>query len=378
VKRIFLSIVAMSVIIFACTAQLSAQIPSATEMPKPYYAGGGPPPFKSPEVSPDRKITFRIKAPTASDVKLLIGERNFDRAYPMAKGEKGIWSTTIGPVNPEIYRYHFVIDGAEVNVGNVEVPGPSPAFYDRQRVPHGTLTRHIYLSGVQNIEKELEVYVPPQYYTEPSRRFPVLYHWGLGQLSGFSSDILDNQIAEKKAVPMIVVLLDRSVAANVPANTPAAHVPLSKEFAADNLPFVDKAYRTLPGRNNRAMAGASQMGATAFDVTMANLDKIGSLGIFGSGIFGGLLNRPDFVIYPPYDPDKQYPGMLKALVSPATKLNLFYMSVGMIDPRRPYNEKAAEDFRKRGIPVVFKTFKGGHEDGTWRYSIADLTTMLFR
>jgi enterochelin esterase-like enzyme len=376
-NRLFLSIAAVSASIVACTAQLSAQIPTATEMPKPYYGGGAAAP--SAEVSPDRKITFRISAPTASDVRLLVGEVNFERAYPMTKDNKGVWSTTIGPVDPEFYAYRFVIAGAEVNASWVKVPGQPPRFDERQRVPHGTVTRHIYFSGVQNRERALSVYVPPQYYTEPNRRFPVLYAWINGFFtSDFLSDILDNLIAEKKAVPMIAVILNNDVPANVPAGLPVARAMLAKEVGADIIPFVDKAYRTLPDRNNRAMGGASQLGATSFAVTMANLDKIGSLGVFGSGMFGCLLQPPDRVSYPPYDPDTQYPGMFKALVSPATKLNLFFMSVGTIDPRRPCNEKVVEDFRKRAIPVVFKTFQAGHQDTTWRQSMADLATMLFR
>src|SRR5437660_1467606 len=88
----------------------------------PAIAGQGKPQFVSPDIQPDRKITFRISAPTASGVRLRFANKD----YPMTRRDKGVWSATVGPVQPEIYQYSFEIGGARVNIGQLEVPGKPP------------------------------------------------------------------------------------------------------------------------------------------------------------------------------------------------------------------------------------------------------------
>ena len=79
--------------------------------------------LKSVEVQPDRHVRFRIWAPSAMTIKLqaegpeATPRATPDQAYkdmtgvPLAKGEQGIWEVTIGPIEPGIYRYNFVVDG---------------------------------------------------------------------------------------------------------------------------------------------------------------------------------------------------------------------------------------------------------------------------
>jgi enterochelin esterase family protein len=124
------------------------------------------------------------------------------------------------------------------------------------------------------------------------------------------------------------------------------------------------------------MAGASQQGATSFDVAMTNLDKIANLGVFGTGLYGGLINSPTFAPYPPFDFDKEMPVV--AAKMKANKLKLWYMAVGTIDPREPFNEKAVAQFDKYGIKPIFKTFSGGHQDKVWRAATIDFLQLVFR
>ena len=132
--------------------------------------------------------------------------------------------------------------------------------------------------------------MPPQYYTEIDRKFPVLYLWySLVETEwtryGRANVILDNLIAQKKAVPMIVVMPN-----NIVGLTPRLEreAVIEKELVADIIPFVEKNYRALSDRNNRAIAGLSAGGATAFTVGMRQLDKFGSVAEFSTGVFGGL------------------------------------------------------------------------------------------
>src|SRR5437762_9123095 len=175
----------------------------------------------SPEVHADRTITFRVRAPKASEVNLVFGSHS----KPMIKDSNGIWTATIGPVEPEIYTYSFMLDGARVldmsnpilkngrapDASVVEVPGTPPRFDELQDVPHGTIQIRTYRSTPLNRNRKLYVYVPPQYDTEPTRKFPVLYlrHGSGDNEANWSEDgragvILDNLVAQRKAVPMLI------------------------------------------------------------------------------------------------------------------------------------------------------------------------------
>jgi enterochelin esterase family protein len=358
----------------------------------------------SPEVLPDRRITFRVSAPKAAEVVLRFGE-GAPQSHPMAKGEEGVWSVTIPAVEPEIYIYSFLIDGAKtidlanpmakigatVDASVVEIPGDPPRFDQVQAVPHGSVDIHTYTSGVSKTERGLYVYVPPDYYSQPAKRFPVLYLWhgGGGAELDWSRDgragvILDNLIAQKKAAPMIIVMPN-----NVPG-TPApggmASVPpvagsgvggtnyplLKRELLEEIIPFVAKRYRTIENRESRAIAGLSAGGGTTLNVGLNSLDSFAWIAEFSTGAFGGVAS------YAPYDIDKISPGFYKDPAAINRKLKLFYMSVGTEDPRLPFQKKALEDFQSHKINVTFATFPGAHEWKVWRHSLADLAPKLFR
>jgi enterochelin esterase family protein len=243
------------------------------------------------------------------------------------------------------------------------------------------------------------IYVPPQYYSEPTRKFPVLYLWHGGggsepdwTRSGRTANILDNLIAEKKAVPMIIVMPNNNVLIPVQGGNIGASAVLEKELFNEIMPYVEKSYRVLTGRDNRAIAGLSAGGGTTLNVGMRRLDMFAYLGEFSAGIFGGAAPNPGAAEgegggdagavaaagYGPYDPDKMAPGMYKNLVDPAKKLKVFWMSVGTEDPRLPFQKLALADFQKHGIQPIFNTYSGAHEWKVWRHSLNDFAPLLFR
>jgi enterochelin esterase family protein len=361
-------------------AVLSATLVLAQQPPQPVVSAGpaqgaGPPKFVSAEVHPDRKITFRFAAPTASEVQVNFG----DKIYPTNKGKDGLWSATVGPFEPEIYEYSFLLGGANVNAGMVEVPGAPPRIDEVQNVPHGSVTIHTYYSTVIGQSRGLYVYVPPQYHTELNRKFPVLYLWN-GQtedewtFKGRANVILDNLIAQKKVVPMIIVMPNNAVPQRYDASNLVTAIQ-EKTLPSEIIPFVEKNYRVRRDRNDRAMAGLSFGGGTAFTLGMRHLDMFAYLAEFGSGIFGGASVKNG---YAKYDPEKIAPGIYQNLVAPATRLKLFYMSVGTEDFRAPFQKAAFEDFQKHGIEPVFRTLPGAHEWKVFRDSLADVAPMLFK
>jgi len=134
----------------------------------------------SPEVRDDRTVTFRVRAPEAKEVLLsgvavltAIGKGN--KPIPFTKGDGGMWTLNVGPLNPDMYQYHFMIDGVRVAdpnntiAGSTAMPpystlvvhGSGPGYYDAKNVPHGTVSRHVYHSDVTKGERELYVYTPP-------------------------------------------------------------------------------------------------------------------------------------------------------------------------------------------------------------------------
>jgi len=307
----------------------------------------------------------------------------------MVKGTDGVWSVTVGPVEPEMYNYSFQVDGVRVGASPVDVPGNPPRFDELQNVPHGSVNMHTYFSTTQNLQRGLYVYVPPQYYSEVNRKFPVLYLWHGGQTedetvwtrNGRTNIILDNLIAQKKAVPMIIVMpnVNAEILHKIGDHTSlGSSAVLEKELLADIIPFMEKNYRTLNDRNNRAMAGLSWGGGTTFNVGLRRLELFGYLGEFSAGVFGGPEPPPGGGVYGPYQPEKNVPGIYEKLLSPTQRLKLFYMSVGTEDPRMPFQKEGHEDFHKHGIEPVFKTFAGAHEWKVWRHSLADFAPMIFK
>jgi enterochelin esterase-like enzyme len=389
----------ISAVALASAAAQTAQTPAqgAGQMPG---RGAAAARTVSPQVLPDRRITFRLSAPKASEVTLRFGE-GAPQSHPMTKDPSGVWSVTIGPKEPEIYIYSFLVDGvkvidlanpimkvgASIDSSVVEVPGNPPRFDEVQNVPHGSIDIHTYSSAVSRTQRGLYVYVPPDYYGKPGQRFPVLYLWhgGGGAEQDWSRDgragvILDNLIAQKRAVPMLIVMPN-----NVPG-TPAPGVSaplqqtsggtnydlLKRELIEEIIPFVAKRYRTIENREKRAIAGLSAGGGTTLNVGLGSLDTFAWIAEFSSGIFGGTTG------YGQFDIEKISPGFYRDPAATNKKLKLFYMSCGTEDPRLPFQKKALDDFQSHQIKVTFASFAGAHEWKVWRHSLADLAPKLFQ
>jgi enterochelin esterase family protein len=124
---------------------------------------------------------------------------------------------------------------------------------------------------------------------------------------GTANVILDNLIAQRKAKPMIIVMPNANwddIAAldfgGVRASTASARAGglppagginydrAEQEIVGDIIPFVEKAYRAMPGRENRAITGLSMGGGIAINVGLKRLDMFANVGEFSAGIFGGV------------------------------------------------------------------------------------------
>ncbi len=340
----------------------------------------------SPQVNADRTITFRVSAPKVAEVVLSFGAVR----QAMSKDSGGVWSATIGPVEPEIYTYTFLVDGLRVldlanpnlkpglglDASVVEVPGTPPRFDQVQDVPHGAIHVRDYVSTPLKRRRGIYIYVPPDYDTGRARRFPVLYlRHGFGDFEGnWSMDgragvILDNLLARRKARPMLIVMTNGMTDDTWSGgSSPEGIETLSKELFADVIPLVEKNYRVLAGREHRAIAGLSMGGGQAFTIGLKNLDTFAWVGEFSSG----LISEAGF------DLDKHLPGFLADPAAVNRKLRLLFLGCGSEDPRMPGQLNLADELKEHGIHREFRSTPGAHEWKVWRHLLAEFLQEIFQ
>ena len=230
----------------------------------------------SPEVSADRHVTFHLMAPKAVFVKLDGGDiPGVGQGAAMVKDASGIWSVTLGPIDPGAYRYNFNVDGLAVIDPRNPITSESNSstwslfsvsgsdFMDTKDVPHGSVASVYYQSASLNRTRRMHVYTPPGYELGEGK-YPVFYllhgasdsdeSWSTVGRAGF---ILDNLIAAKKAKPMIVVMPCGHTKVFTWGEPLLAKDEFVDDFLKDIKPFVEKNYRTINDREHRALAGLS-------------------------------------------------------------------------------------------------------------------------
>jgi enterochelin esterase-like enzyme len=346
-----------------------------------------------PDVHADRTITFKVNAPNAKEEALCFGseQRLYDPGAPrkpraLTREASGLWSITIGPVAPEIYEYTFLIDGIEtwdsanphvlstagLKFNFVEVPGNPPRFDEVQNVPHGAIHIRSYLSTPLKQPQGLYIYLPPNYDSEPSRRYPILNlrHGATDDESGWSQlgragVILDNLIAQRKAVPMIIVMTN-----GTPHNAGQRNSMdiLAEELLDDVVPFVEKNYRVLPGRENRAIAGLSMGAWQSINIGLNHLDKFAWVGAFSSGV----------ITNPGFDLDQYVPHFLSRPDEVNRQLKLLFLSCGTEDPRYGADMSLGNVLTQHRISHVWYPTPGVHEFRVWRHSLYEFAQRLFR
>ena len=336
-------------------------------------------------------VAFKIKAPEAKKVQIDLG-----KMYDMTKDDQGVWSITTDPQVPGFHYYSLVIDGYKVmdpasetfyGMGRmasaIEIPEKGADFYEVKDVPHGAIASKYYFSKVTNDWRRLYVYTPAGYDTNTKEKYPVVYiQHGGGEdergwtVQGKTDIILDNLIAEGKAKPMIVVISNGNVSSGKGQGgySSAGMAAFKEEMTKNIVPFIDKNFRTLTDVKNRALCGLSMGGGQSFYTGLENLDCFASVGVFSSGIFGGINNPTG----KEFDAEKEIPGLLSKSQSFNDKLKLFYISIGEQDPRFDYTKKAVTKFKDSGLKVEFASFPGAHEWQVWRKSLHDFASKVFK
>jgi len=344
-----------------------------------------------PRVNSLGRVTFRLKANEAQKVQIDLG-----KLYELTKDDQGVWTVTTDPQVPGFHYYSLVIDGVKVadpasesfyGMGRmasaIEIPEKNADFYAVKDVPHGTISSKYYFSKVTNGWRRLFVYTPSGYDINTNDKYPVVYiqHGGGEDERGWVEQgktdiILDNLIAEGKARPMIIVISNGNVSSGKGGGgySNAGMAAFKEEMTKNIVPFIDQNYRTITNVNNRALCGLSMGGGQSFYTGLGSLDIFASVGIFSSGIFGGISNPTG----QEFDAEKEIPGLLSKPQSFNAKLKLFYISVGEQDPRLEFTKKAIKKFLDSGLKIEFNSFPGDHEWQVWRKSLHDFASKVFR
>jgi enterochelin esterase-like enzyme len=356
-----------------------------------------------PCILPDNRVMFQIRAPQAQSVSVSLGNTS------LTKGDNGYWTGTTSPQDPGFHYYQLIIDGVSVSdpaseafygtskmSSAIEIPEKGVDFYTIKDVPHGEIRSKRYFSKYTNSWRRLNIYTPPGYDIQTDIKYPVLYiqHGGGEDERGWAEQgktdiILDNLIAENKAKPMLVVIPN----GNVPSRggmrggySVEGMAGFKEELVNNIIPFIESNYRVLTGAENRALSGLSMGGGQAFYVGLPNADKFAWIGVFSSGLFGGIgggfggggRSGSRGVLGGGFDAEAQIPGLLTNSKSFNDKLSLLYISVGEQDPRFEPTKSAVATFKENGLEVEFASFPGQHEWQVWRKSLHDFAQRLFK
>ena len=338
--------------------------------------------FEPHIIHPDGRITFNHEAPNAKKVEL--SGQFMERNIPMVRNSRGIWSATVKPAKADIYPYNFVVDGVSAQAQNnmnifpnenfkasiLEIPDPE-ALYTVNDVPHGKVQYMMYKSEVMGEYRPVLVYTPAEY-EKGNKKYPVFY-----LVSGTTDTeetwfkvgkvnvILDNLIAQGKAVPMIVVMPYGNVFGSTPSPTTLAAAKMYQKFEQELtqcvMPFVEKNFRTKNNRESRAIAGFSRGGGQSLYSVYSNFDKFAWLASYSAYLTPEVMDT--------YFPDLQ---------SKMSQLKLMWFGVGTSDFLYQNVLDHQNYFDEKGIKYEKMFTEGGHTWMNARTYLAETLRKFFK
>jgi len=372
-------IISSLALLLSMTGAVFAQLPSPTNLGRNPY----------PQVGPDMRVTFRVNAPQATSLSVSLG-----KDYPMVKDENGFWTVTSDPQVEGFHYYSLKTGGLTFNDPSVhsyfgtgrdcsaiEVPGaPDEDFYTpHQGVPQGAVRSIRYYSKVCGQYRRMYVYTPSEYEQNPSKRYPVLYlQHGGGEdetgwiYQGFADVILDNLVAEGKAVPMIIVMVS-----GVAQKADGSGDGFEAMVTEDVIPLIDQRFRTLADRDHRAVAGLSWGAKQAYDLGLGYRNLFSWI-----GGFSGIIVIGEFRVRPAgYEDPEQFAAAYNGIFKDATWFNANYhlLFIANGEAEGAHLKGMSDLLTERGFNNVFyQSPRTAHEWLTWRRCLKEFAQRLFK
>jgi enterochelin esterase-like enzyme len=325
------------------------------------------------EVNDDLSATLRLYAPNAKSVELS-GDL---KAVKIDRSDNGVWTMVTAPhMNPSAYRYYFTVDGMKVNdpknpmVADFRpmvdiVPKGDTMFWQKKNVPHGLMSIVYYESAATKTTRRMYVWTPPGYISN-GKKLPVLYLMhGAGDndtnwpIQGKAGWIMDNLFAEKKIVPMIVVMPDGSI----PVET------FAHDLGGSIVSYIDANFRTQADTKHRAIAGLSMGGFETLETLLDYPGMFSYVSVMSSGWF----SRGE-------DAFTKFDARVKA-VAPILKANIRYFKFttgGPSDLAVRFTPQTRAVFTKYGIESDFSEMEGGHSMYVWRHDLRYFAQKIFK
>lgn len=325
------------------------------------------------QVNADSSATFKLYAPNAKSVELS-GDL---KAEKIERADNGVWTMVTAPhMNPSAYRYYFTVDGLKVNdpknpmVADFRptvdiVPKGDTMFWQRKTVPHGLLSIVYYESAATKTTRRMYVWTPPGYISN-GKKLPVLYLMhGAGDndtnwpMQGKAGWIMDNLFAEKKIVPMIVVMPDGSI----PVET------FAHDLGSNIVPYIEANFRVKADTRHRAIAGLSMGGMQTLETLLDYPGMFSYVSVMSSGWFA---RGPEALA--------KFDERVKA-VAPILKANIKYLiftTGGTTDLAVKFTPPTRAIFTKYGIESDFSEMEGGHSMYVWRNDLYYFTQKIFK
>ncbi len=338
-----------------------------------------------PQILPDSRVIFNIKAPEAKKVQIDLGKK-----YDLIKDTAGFWKVTTDSISEGFHYYSLLIDGVAVAdpasesfygmgrmASGIEIPFSGGAYYAMRNVPHGDIRIKKYFSRFTNSWRQFYIYTPPAYDSAVNASYPVLYilHGGGEDERGWATQgktdlILDNLIAAQKAKPMLVVMMDGNLGSGGIAGFGERSLQLfERELKEAVMPVVDKNYRIAKGSTNTALAGLSMGGLQTLYAGIKNTDKFAYLGVFSSGWWA---NQPALS-------DPQYEFMKNNASTINSNLKSFWIAMGGKEDIAYANCKIMlSKFDELNIKYQYSEYPGGHTWPVWRNNLYNFAQLLFK
>lgn len=358
----------------------------------------------SPEIKENNKVTFRIYAPNAKEVKLS-GDWLSSGSATMTQDKDGLWSYTTQPIPSDLYGYSFMVDSVRtLDMSNVYVnrdvsslfnifitPNGKGDLYNVQQVPHGSVTKRWYNSPSNEYvhNKRITIYTPPFYEENQDKSYPVLYllHGTGGDEDawytlGRATQILDNLIAQGKAEPMIVVMPNSNMTqeaapgeSSLGLNKPIMNLlywmdGAFEETFPDILNFVDTNFRTIRDKSGRAIAGLSMGGFHALHISRIYPDTFDYMGLFSPAIQPRDTIATTAYIYDYVDETLQ--------IQLSNQYKLYEIAIGRDDFLYDEVSQYRKKLDKLEMPYQYIESEGGHTWTNWRTYLTGFVPKLFK